>query len=611
MNSARPPPSLTCAHEQNFSVLARRESPLPDELLCSYLYRSAILNGFDSFRILARRLLTDCRIDPFPAMTNLFAPTAVPSRILAAIGWRPEAAMARLTTWPYWQTFGAKSCLALASSPTSWGWKPLRTNTLRWCPACVDEDRERYGLTYFRRAHQLPLMRYCSFHQRELLHACRGCGRHFGASGEPEPLPFFCRCGFALGDSPTSPSFITHGDAWLRLGEISVQALTHAGLSFDAEVLSRRVRQIVRDRYNKSPIALLTDTYGATGARWILKDWRAPAPLEQSPSVRRQRFELVQAPQLCALMAVVDGDLDNTVRQYRHPAKQMSSRTSSKEDRRLVNELAQTLLPGASLQRLLQRDHHDLYQRMRRNDWQWFEDHFPARPGQYRRGPREHPVLDDRRKLLAKLAEMQEFDRWELVNNAAARRALVRDRAWLQDLIEERRKTDQARSDAMHVAAVESARFDLLSQPGEPQPVTLQAIAARLGWSRAKLYQFSVRNPQIRPMIRESIDELETRRVAWAVPLALASGVAPFPCNIARWMRTNRVRRVLTKIRAELDRLHLCGSSDAPESYGPGEPILTAHTRLEPTRRWRSGLRWRGKFVATGSDAGSSNPNSL
>lgn len=40
---------------------------------------------------------------------------------------------------------------------------------LRFCPSCVQEDRERYGEAYWHMSHQLPKVFYCHLHQ-ELLH---------------------------------------------------------------------------------------------------------------------------------------------------------------------------------------------------------------------------------------------------------------------------------------------------------------------------------------------------------------------------------------------------------------------------------------------------------
>lgn len=47
----------------------------------------------------------------------------------------------------------------------------------RWCPECTAEDIEQFGITYYRRDHQVPGVKTCSKHHTTLVSAdCHQCG---------------------------------------------------------------------------------------------------------------------------------------------------------------------------------------------------------------------------------------------------------------------------------------------------------------------------------------------------------------------------------------------------------------------------------------------------
>lgn len=53
--------------------------------------------------------------------------------------------------------------------------RDLTAHSWRWCPECVDEDVECYGISYYRRNHQLPGVKVCDKHGSYLISRCTNC----------------------------------------------------------------------------------------------------------------------------------------------------------------------------------------------------------------------------------------------------------------------------------------------------------------------------------------------------------------------------------------------------------------------------------------------------
>ena len=65
----------------------------------------------------------------------------------------------------------------------------------RFCAACAEEDRARYGVAYWRRTHQLGLVTFCAEHSTALVAGCGFC-LHVNLVRSDHPLPAEkCVCG--------------------------------------------------------------------------------------------------------------------------------------------------------------------------------------------------------------------------------------------------------------------------------------------------------------------------------------------------------------------------------------------------------------------------------
>jgi hypothetical protein len=62
------------------------------------------------------------------------------------------------------------------------------THPWRWCLHCANEDMEKYGITYYRRDHQVVGVYQCSKHNANLISHCSNCG--FSATSlSLQPIP--------------------------------------------------------------------------------------------------------------------------------------------------------------------------------------------------------------------------------------------------------------------------------------------------------------------------------------------------------------------------------------------------------------------------------------
>lgn len=56
------------------------------------------------------------------------------------------------------------------------GIQSLLPKNWRWCICCVEEDEEKYGVSYYHRDHQLPGVFHCDKHKIGLISGCSECG---------------------------------------------------------------------------------------------------------------------------------------------------------------------------------------------------------------------------------------------------------------------------------------------------------------------------------------------------------------------------------------------------------------------------------------------------
>ena len=87
---------------------------------------------------------------------------------------------------------------------TSQGFAPQSD---RWCPCCLQEDRETGRSPYLRLSWDIAQVRVCSRHKVELVSACPCCQRTNVRNRASTVVPGYCTsCGAFLGDTPVTPA---------------------------------------------------------------------------------------------------------------------------------------------------------------------------------------------------------------------------------------------------------------------------------------------------------------------------------------------------------------------------------------------------------------------
>lgn len=153
--------------------------PYPDELVYSVIARYHLRNGNESPKWTFREIY---------GIENVIPTIDLPSH-LGALASRSELQGLSADSWidchtlfPYYAPFlprdRAKRLRVLMKSSDGSGIHALvgitastidRSNRLRFCPSCYEQDIQRYGEPYWHRIHQIPGVFLCHEHQ-EILH---------------------------------------------------------------------------------------------------------------------------------------------------------------------------------------------------------------------------------------------------------------------------------------------------------------------------------------------------------------------------------------------------------------------------------------------------------
>ena len=143
--------------------------PYPDELLYSVLSRYHSQSGYLVYRACAEVLFTDPLARPDVEFVNRYT-----EELLRALDVDMETLVRNHTMFPAYAMFlpykrkkaaftsmirmdgKHKNLLAIPTRKT--------VRTLRYCPVCVEEDRKRYGETYWHRSSQIQGICVCPLH---------------------------------------------------------------------------------------------------------------------------------------------------------------------------------------------------------------------------------------------------------------------------------------------------------------------------------------------------------------------------------------------------------------------------------------------------------------
>lgn len=145
----------------------------PDELVYSVLARYYMQSGYIRYTFAAEDLFQSKTVRPDIEFVNLYTQDALHMLIRKM---SMEEVIEKHTMFPYYGRFLTKerrnkAFQALVSMQGDYHnllpipkRKDNRQRYLRYCPLCVNEDREKYGCTYWHRGHQMPGICVCPKH---------------------------------------------------------------------------------------------------------------------------------------------------------------------------------------------------------------------------------------------------------------------------------------------------------------------------------------------------------------------------------------------------------------------------------------------------------------
>ncbi|RKJ76658.1 hypothetical protein D7X33_14185 [Butyricicoccus sp. 1XD8-22] len=152
----------------------------PDELIYSQLLRYYINSGYNAYVHAAEELFGSHFILPNVEFLNFFTPNALQ---MITRKMPIEDIILNHTMFPYYGRFllpeRKRKVFCSLCSKERGHFTPLQTphqmdgvvRYLRYCPMCAARDRERYGETFWHRAHQIPNISSCPFHGCYLLNS--------------------------------------------------------------------------------------------------------------------------------------------------------------------------------------------------------------------------------------------------------------------------------------------------------------------------------------------------------------------------------------------------------------------------------------------------------
>ena len=268
-----------------------RPQPLPDELLSSYLIRTA--HGLSMRPVTFTNAVWGSRDLLFGQDVDNYAPIAVIDHLVAGVG-LDKAVVAAMTFAPWRdaldigdQATGRKPWIL----PVSIVSNDRRRPGLQFCPACLAADPK----PYLRRTWRLAFATVCTTHGVELRDRCPHCGHTL----QPHRAPSLCACHSCGGDltvssCPTSARRIEQQktferaliDGWTTFSERPV----YASMYF------RIVRQIASLLVNGKRAGKLRETlaldFGGDDATFEKPNARQPVEY-LGVADRRRLFDLV------------------------------------------------------------------------------------------------------------------------------------------------------------------------------------------------------------------------------------------------------------------------------------------------------------------------------
>ena len=429
------------------------DAPLPDELLGSWLFRIAALNGYSTrgpflLRLGLRGQYHQC---DFADATNraIFLLNAAEQ-----LGISKGAALSTLTTRPYRACFDSREIHPVefqASRSAAVDAKKFPPSNyfarrnLQICPRCMIDDYRDHGISYIHRSHQLLGTRVCAIHGTALLEKCPSCGVAIRPANSFSTPRSTCSCGH---DLLLVQGNVSNKGAWEKLAAFEHESLSLPAGALSAKNAERLLTELIGRRHKNSgrssPLRALVATYGDEGLSFLRR------PLSKSTDStlilpKSIHIKEIEAPLLGALfvatghtareaVALLDSLHQSTISATR-PTQTARSLLRKSTTNGKSNSLAK-LTDALRLKKFKNRC--DARQRYPILFWQLYLEDVDALnqllPPLRGSGAISIPdVAEDRSIIVARKDGKYEASAW--ARRQAKARAFLRDREWLETVM--------------------------------------------------------------------------------------------------------------------------------------------------------------------------------
>lgn len=261
----------------------------PDEMLCSLLSRLCRLNGISDFRDVASSCfgsiacssLIGLRVNVPEFCRRTRGAYGGPASLIhetTSLAARSRLGELQLDTL---QSIEDGTLSPLLGDLTFYG-----SSALNYCPKCVDQDVRLFGVAYWHRVHQLPVVRCCPHHEEWIVRVAlrRGLLHH----SLPLPGDFY-----ATQSGRTEPVNVPR--YWQEVAVAALDILNEKAKAFDIDIVNAAIFENLQERGLLSPPRAIRRKKLEKSLQRELEMALPDAQLEM-PTFTRQLFKSLMFP---------------------------------------------------------------------------------------------------------------------------------------------------------------------------------------------------------------------------------------------------------------------------------------------------------------------------
>lgn len=514
----------------------------PDEILGSWLARTALLNGRGAWRTLLEESGFGRRMEK-----PLFDMPDFDSRVnnlLNHLGCSYEYALLNLSTFPYWASFersntafvkGSSEVKALVnkgkvvSQLGRVGHQSSQSLSLKpyFCSLCLISDLSNYGEPYWHRSHQLPTVYYCPTHHIPLQNKCPNCAISNKTGGKSlMPLPsLVCSCGYDY--SKPVKNLIFSGEIYLRLTKVSIAALENKEQNWCAENVKAYFRNLTLEILGSRKGQFFLKINEIFHAEKIsVTKYLIKPPGHSSLELFNRNPISLRAPDFCLFLASMDIDFEIASKNFSDSCIPCLLR-----DKRKVGVPKSVEIALKELTKRIKHNpngspaiHKMLYWYLRINALDSLKSLKPNID------QKPIPTIEEDRLKIQTFLSKQLKSQYN--NTSAIVRARIRDSAWLEDQKQQKYRESKANKivtkQQMHDKLIEILKHklqEMLHNERRPERITFIRLGTHIGFSASQIIDLIKKYPDFNQEVKRINNDKERRQLVWAAKELKNEGV--------------------------------------------------------------------------------------